>query len=128
LSNAINISGLFVKCSLLKEIPDISKWKLCSVTKIYSLFYEYSSLKELPDISKWDINKVNSLAGLFVGCSSLEFLPDISKWNINNNSKLNNYLNNNLSYKSDITDFKIVLKNLLKSKTNKKIFSRFFGF
>ena len=46
------------------------------------MFFGCSSLKELPDISKWKINSALFLNGMFMECSSLEKFPDISNWKI----------------------------------------------
>ena len=48
------------------------------------LFGECSILKSLPDISKWNTNKVINMEGIFRGCSLLRALPDISKWKTDN--------------------------------------------
>jgi len=70
-----NMKDLFLECSSLKFIPDISKWNIENVNDISCLFYKCSSLISLPNISKWNINKVNNMIGLFYGCSSLKELP-----------------------------------------------------
>ena len=54
------------------------------------MFLGCSSLKSLPDISKWNTNNVTDMSGMFLGCSSLKPLPDISKWNTNNVIDMNN--------------------------------------
>lgn len=51
------------------------------------VFVKCSSLKEFPDISKWDISNVNNLDGIFIYCSSLEHLPEISSWKTTNIKK-----------------------------------------
>ena len=61
------MSLLFYKCSSLKSLPDISKWKTKNVTDMNMLFYECSSLKELPDISKWNIMNVTKLSFFMQG-------------------------------------------------------------
>ena len=42
----------FNECTLLKELPDISKWNSNNITNMSGIFNECSLLKELPDISK----------------------------------------------------------------------------
>ena len=119
ITNVNNISGLFLDCSSLKYLPDISIWDTSNIKNISNLFYGCSSLISLPDISKWNINKVNNMKGLFYRCSSLEFLPDISKWDINSTSKLKKYINEYSSskYNSNINNFKI---NIYKSSSIEK--------
>ena len=85
--------ALFLECSSLKYLPDISVWNTSNVKYISLIFYGCSSLISIPDISKWNINKVCSIFGLFYKCSSLESLPDISKWNINSSSKSETFKN-----------------------------------
>ena len=111
ITNANNISGLFLDCSSLTYLPDISIWDTSNIENISNLFYGCSSLISLPDISKWNINKVNNMRGLFYGCSSIEFLPDISKWNINSTSKLKKFIKEYSSSKnnSNTKNFKIKL-------------------
>ena len=79
-SNINDISEIFSKCRLLKELPDISNWNTSNVHNMSNMFYECKSLKELPDISKWDTNNINDMSFMFYGCSSLKELPDISNW------------------------------------------------
>jgi len=99
ISNVNNISNLFLDCSSLKLLPDISIWDTSNIKNISNLFNGCSSLVSLPDISKWNINKVSNMKGLFSGCSKLKELPDISKWDINTSTKLklNNFIKNNYS-------------------------------
>ena len=53
------------------------------------MFIQCSLLSSLPDISNWNINNVINMNGMFYGCPSLSFLPVISKWNINNITNMN---------------------------------------
>ena len=80
----MNLSYLFENCSLLKNLPDISKWETDNVENISCLFHNCSKLYSIPDISKWNLNKVNKCESLIKGCSSLIKIPDnISNLNIN---------------------------------------------
>ena len=45
---------LFAQCSLLKSIPDISKWNISKIKNISYIFFRCLSLVQLPDISKWN--------------------------------------------------------------------------
>ena len=76
----INMSHIFNGCSLLKSLPDISKWDTKNVTNMSHMFDGCSSLKSLPDISGWDTKNVTNMSYMFYGCSLLKSLPDISKW------------------------------------------------
>ena len=78
------MNGLFAGCSLLKELPNISKWDIQNVKDIGSMFAGCTSLISLPDISIWNTKNIINMNALFLNCSSLKLLPDISKWNINN--------------------------------------------
>ena len=49
-----------------------------------SMFLGCSLLSSLPDISKWNTSNVTNMENMFKGCSSLSSLPDISKWNTSN--------------------------------------------
>ena len=55
-----------------------------NVINMSNMFLGCSSLLSLPDISKLNTNNVYDMNFMFNGCSSLSSLPDISKWNINN--------------------------------------------
>ena len=79
-----DMSGMFLGCSSLLSLPDISNWSTNIVTDMNNMFYGCSSLSSLPDISKWIINNVKDMRYMFSGCSLLSSLPDISKWNTNN--------------------------------------------
>ena len=46
------MKNMFLYCSSLESLPDISKWNTSKVTDMTSIFNRGSSLKELPDISK----------------------------------------------------------------------------
>ena len=52
------------------------------------MFLKCSSLISLPDISKWNINNVTNMSQMFYKCTLLISLPDISKWNNTNNKNL----------------------------------------
>ena len=55
------------------------------------MFLGCSSLSSLPDISKWNTSNVTSMCYMFGGCSSLSSLDDIiSKWDTSNVTDLNN--------------------------------------
>ena len=71
---------MFKGCSLIKTLPDISKWNTENIIKMKFLFNECTSLINLSDISKWQMEKVITIEGMFKGCSSLKSLPNLSKW------------------------------------------------
>ena len=82
--NITNMFYMFLGCTSLKSLPDISKWDTKNVTAIAGIFSYCSSLNSLPDISNWDTKNVTDMHGIFFECSSLKYLPDISKWNTKN--------------------------------------------
>ena len=61
------------------------------------MFYGCSLLKSLPDISKWNTNKVTDMSEMFNGCTKLSSLPDISKWNTYNVTDMDEMFNNGYS-------------------------------
>ena len=79
--NIKEINAIFKGCSLIKTLPDISKWNTENIIEMKFLFNECTSLINLPDISKWNMEEVITIEGMFKGCSSLKSLPNISKWN-----------------------------------------------
>ena len=44
------------------------------------MFLNCSSLESLPNISNWNINKVENMSYMFAGCSSLNSFPKIDNW------------------------------------------------
>ena len=86
--NIIDIRGIFYNCSSLKSLPDISEWNTSNFTDISCIFYNCSSLESLPDISKWNTSNFTDISAIFCKCSSLISLPDISKWNTNKVKKM----------------------------------------
>ena len=49
---------MFIKCSPLKLLPNISNWCTHNVTKMKIIFNECLSLQSLPDTSKWDKSNI----------------------------------------------------------------------
>ena len=72
-----NISQMFIGCSSLIELPDISKLNTNNVIDMSYIFCQCNELSSLPDISKWNTKNVTNITGLFQQCSSLTELPDI---------------------------------------------------
>jgi len=60
------------------------------------IFFNCSLLKSLPDISKWNIDNVKNMSGMFINCSSLLSLPDISQWKVD--YKLSFHRNKRICY------------------------------
>ena len=42
------MSSMFIECSSLKSLPDISNWNTANVTNMSDMFIECSSLKNIP--------------------------------------------------------------------------------
>ena len=80
IEEATDFGGVFGYCCSLISLPDISKWKTSKVINMEYMFYSCSSLVSLPDISKWNTENVENMSHMFSYCSSLKSLPDISKW------------------------------------------------
>ena len=57
-------------------------WKTIKACQFSGVFIDCSSLLTLPDISKWDTDNVTDMSYMFSSCSSLKSLPGISKWNM----------------------------------------------
>jgi len=90
LTNVTDMHYMFIGCSSLISLPDISKWDIKNVTIMYGMFRECSSLISLPDISKWDTKNVTDMNHMFKECSSLISLPDLSKWDTKNVTDMSN--------------------------------------
>ena len=104
------MAEIFLNCSSLFFLPDISKWNTNKVIDIRYLFFGCSSLFSLPDISKWNINNVTNACLMLTNCISLISLPDLSNkfpWKNYNekfinekvdNEKMNDYMNFNFDF------------------------------
>ena len=70
------MDNLFLDCSSLSYLPDISKWNTNRVESIDNMFYNCISLTFLPDLSKWNFSTFKIPDKMFLGCLSLSFFPD----------------------------------------------------
>ena len=112
-----NMSYMFLNCSSLKSLPDISKFNFKNVNYAYGMFYNCISLIPSPDISKWETNKnldknqmilesfldiskwetkvVTNIDSKFFSCNSIITLLNISEWDIKYINEINTtYMNN----------------------------------
>ena len=83
-NKVINISEFFSGCHSIKNLPDISLWKMENIQFVDGIFINCLSLLSLPDISKWNIKNIVNIDNIFKGCSSLLSFPDISNWHFHN--------------------------------------------
>lgn len=74
-----NMRGMFLDCTKLTEVKNITSWNTKNVEDMEFLFKDCPSLVSL-DLSGWDTSKVKILYGTFFGCSGLTSL-DVSGWN-----------------------------------------------
>ena len=56
--NVITMVGMFINCSALLSLPDISCWNTNKVYYMEKMFYNCKSSISLPNISKWNISHV----------------------------------------------------------------------
>ena len=80
---------------------------------IDEIFMNCSSLLSLPDISKWNLNNIKTINNILTGCSSLLSFPDILSWNLHN--KLNKSYIYNLTKESLSSQFSSIGKNIIES-------------
>ena len=78
-----DLSYMFYECSMLTQLPDLSKFVTDNVEKMHGIFKGCKSLISLPDILNWNTKNVKNMSNILSGCSSLLYLPDISKWSLN---------------------------------------------
>ena len=69
------MSFLFKECSSLKDIPDISKWKLNENVNINEMFKLCISLVNIP---KMNFNSFTNNIKIFDQCLSLLSFPEIT--------------------------------------------------
>ena len=70
------MDSLFLDCSSLSFLPDISKWDTYRVESIDNIFNNCISLAFFPDLSKWNFRKLKIPENVFFKCLSLSLLPD----------------------------------------------------
>ena len=59
------MSSMFIYCSLLISLPDISNWNTKNVKDISRMFINCISLINLPDIINWDKSNVTELENIY---------------------------------------------------------------
>ena len=74
-SEITDMSGMFYKCTNLKEIPHLDTSK---VTDMSWMFYGCTNLKEIPHL---DTSNVTSMSYMFDGCTNLEYLESPEDFN-----------------------------------------------
>ena len=117
----LSMALMFYNCSSLSSLPDISKWNIKNVIKLFLMFSRCISLISMPDISKWKAQNLKEMNCLFSDCNLLLYFPDVSNWN--------NYNENDLNEKPDYKRIKDVLKissdtiSCLSSPENADIFN-----
>ncbi len=82
ISKVTNMSGLFSRCTNLKEIKGntaLKDWDVSNVTTMSAMFNSCSSLEAL-DVSRWNVENVKDISGMFSGCQKLEELS-VENWN-----------------------------------------------
>ena len=79
LSNALDISFMFFRCSSLTSV-DVSNWNTSKVFGMSNVFSYCSSLQNL-DTTNWDTSNVNTMNFLFYKCSSIQDFK-VGKWNV----------------------------------------------
>ena len=84
IKNVINMEHLFSGCSYLRNLSGFSNWDTSNLTNMSSMFIGCTSLKKFPDFSKWNTSNVVKMNHLFSQCENLLSLPDISDWNVKN--------------------------------------------
>ena len=52
------MDSMFVLCTHLEKLPDISKWNTINVKDMRQMFNKCYLLKAPPDITKWNIQNV----------------------------------------------------------------------
>ena len=95
------MSYMFSNCSLVKYLPDISKWDVSNVENMSYMFWNCISLNSLPSISCWNVSNVKYLNYIFSDCISLSVLPDIKYWDIKNIIEMN-YIFDNIRNEMEI--------------------------
>ena len=104
------VDGIFMNCSSLKSLPNISKWNIKNVLNINNIFKGCSSLLTFPDISKWNIHNITykNIINISIeesSSSNYSSIEDnknnIDSYNINSSSFLNSI------EKSDFNEYKV---------------------
>lgn len=75
-SRAVNLSGMFMGCIALKEIPEGFLNGATEVTGLSTMFRDCRSLTSIPDGLFDDMAKVTMANSTFSGCSSIASIPE----------------------------------------------------
>ena len=86
----LDISGMFSKCKDLKNIKNLSNFKVDKVTKMIGLFNECRTLKSFPDLKKWNVANVTDIRGMFYSCEQLISVKGIENWGFRKKVVFNN--------------------------------------
>ncbi len=85
--NIVNMSGIFKRCSELKEL-NINNIKTNNVTDMSGMFSGCSLLKDL-NLKNFNTNNVKNMSWMFSGCTSLKEL-NLKNFNTNNVNNMSN--------------------------------------
>lgn len=82
MSNAEDLSAMFLDCKFLKTVGDLSNWDMSNIKDIHSMFSGCHKLKKIGNIGKWKVDNVLNFNFLFKNCEKLEPI-NIDSWKIN---------------------------------------------
>ena len=107
---------MFIGCSSLLIIPDISKWNTENLIEMNQIFYGCSSLLIHPDFSKWNINKNTNKYFSFSSLSNIDITSSNSynSYSDNADSLIINSISS-INYKSVELETNIILNSIFDS-------------
>lgn len=77
------IQGLFINCSSLTYIDDLSDLDISKCKSLRTMFYKCQRLPSVGNLRGWDTSNVTTLDGMFSHCNSLTEV-NLNGWNTSN--------------------------------------------
>jgi surface protein len=89
LSGTTSLGRVFINCSSLTTINNVSSWDVSSITSMVNLFAFCSSFDD--NLSSWDVSNVNIMSGMFRGCSVFNNggTAGIDTWDVSSVTNMN---------------------------------------
>lgn len=96
-SNAIDMQRMFLHCTTLYPMLDLSGWNVSSVTNMAFMFNECFRYQGL-HLSNWTTTAVVQMQHMFQGCSALQSTLNLSTWNTSSVQNMQGLFKNCFSF------------------------------
>ena len=79
-----NLSYMFYKCELLKNISELEYLDVNDSTNFSYMFYGCSNLTDIKSLENWNVSNGKDFTSMFSSCSSLSDIKPLKNWNVSN--------------------------------------------